>query len=89
MGFDLTDFFENKLSKELRHFKKLEDREKQIEMKIKEINESIDELKENEELLKESTELKSAFDNLLIYKHNLIKDLNQIKDQKAQERKKL
>ncbi|MFA5586327.1 MAG: hypothetical protein WDA02_07255 [Saccharofermentanales bacterium] len=89
MGYDLTDFFENKLSKELRHFKKLEDREKQIEMKIKEVNESIDELKENEELLKESTELKTAFDNLLIYKHNLTKDLNQIRDQKAQERKKL
>lgn len=89
MGYDLSNFFENKLSKELRHFRKLEDREKQIEMKIKEVNESIDELKENEELLNNSSELKSAFDNLLIYKHNLTKDLNTIKDQKNQERKRL
>jgi hypothetical protein len=88
MGYDLSCFFENKLSNELRHYRKLEDREKQIEMKIKEVNESIDELKENQSLLEESAELKIAFDNLLIHKHNLTQDLNNIKNEKVQERKK-
>ena len=46
MGYDLSSFFENKLSKELRQYRRLEDKEKQIEMKIKEVQESIDELKE-------------------------------------------
>lgn len=89
MGYDLSNFFENKLSKELKHYRKLEDREKQIEMKIKEVNEAIDELKENSELLEESSQLKAAFDGLLIHKHNLTQDLNNIKNQKNQERKKL
>lgn len=89
MGYDLSNFFENKLSKELRHYRKLEDREKQIEMKIKEVNEAIDELKENSELIQESSQLKAAFDGLLIHKHNLTQDLNNIKNQKNQERKKL
>jgi len=89
MGYDLSSFFENKLSKELRQYRRLEDKEKQIEMKIKEVTESIDELKENEELLNESAELKAAFDGLLIHKHNLTNDLNAIKNQKAQDRKRL
>jgi len=82
MGYDVTDFFESKLSKELKRFRKLEDQEQQIEMKIKEVNESIDELKENEELMNESAELKKAFDELLVYKHGLVQSLNKIKNQK-------
>lgn len=89
MGYDLTSFYENKLSKELKHFRKLEDREKQIEMKIKDVSESIDELKENQSLLEESAELKIAFDSLLITKHNLTQELNNVKNEKIQERKKL
>jgi hypothetical protein len=87
MGYDIKDFFENKLSKEMKQYKKLEDKEQNIEMKIKEVTESIDMLKDNAELMKESAELKSAFDNLLIHKHDLTKQLNTIKDEKAQDRK--
>jgi len=89
MGYDVSDFFESKLSKELKQYRKLEDREKQIELKIKEVNESIDELKNNEELLNTEPDLKLAFDNLGAYKHNLTTELNKVKDQKAQERKKI
>lgn len=89
MGYDLSDFFENKLSKELRHYRRLEDREKQIEMKLKEVNESIDELKENMDLIEESSQLKAAFDGLQVHKHNLTQDLNNIKNQKNQERKRI
>ncbi|MFW6243361.1 MAG: hypothetical protein ACOC2W_04310 [bacterium] len=89
MEYDVTPFFENKLSKEMRHLRKLEDREKSIELKIKEVNESIDELKEVEGLMKESKELKEAFDNLLIHKHNLTKSLNDIRNQKNYEKKRV
>ena len=89
MEYDLTPFYENKLSKELRQLRKLEDKEQSIELKIKEVNESIDELKQVEDLMKESPELKTAFDNLLIHKHNLTKTLQDIKNEKVTERKKL
>lgn len=87
MGYDITDFFTNKLSKEMKKYKTLEDKEKNIEMKIKEVSESIDMLKDNTELMKESVELKEAFDTLLLHKHDLTKKLNSIKDKKAQDRK--
>lgn len=87
LDFDLTKFYENKLSKEMRHIKNLEDREQKINMKIKETNESIDTLKQEGELLKEDKNLKLAFDNLLIVKHNLIKELNKIKADKKDARK--
>ena len=89
MEYDLTPFFENKLSKELKHFRKLEDKEQSIELKIKEVNESIEALKEVEDLMNESAELKAAFDNLLIHKHNLTKNLQDVKNQKNADRKKL
>lgn len=89
MEYDVTPFFENKLSKELRQLRKLEDREKSIELKIKEVNESIEELKAVEDLMKESKELKDAFDNLLVYKHNLTKTLQNIRNEKISEKKKI
>jgi len=89
MEYDLTPFFENKLSKELRQFRKLEDKEKSIELKLKEVNESIEALKEVGDLMNESTELKAAFDNLLVHKHNLTKNLQDVKNEKTSERKKL
>ncbi len=89
MEYDLTPFFENKLSKELRQLRKLEDKEQAIELKMKEVNESIEALKEVGDLMTESSELKSAFDNLLIYKHNLNKTLQDIKNEKNAEKKKI
>jgi FtsZ-binding cell division protein ZapB len=87
LDFDITSFFENKLSKELKHLKTLEDREQKIENKIKETNEAIDMLKSEGELLKNDKNLKIAFDNLLIVKHNLIKESQKIKNDKKTARK--
>jgi len=72
LDYDLTPFVENKLSKELKHLRALEDKEKKIEEKIKDCNSSIEMLKENEELVNEDAKLKQTFNNLLIYKHELI-----------------
>jgi len=86
---DLTYFFENKLSKEMKQLKTLEDKEKSIELKIKDVKEAIDELKNEHALLESDKNLKLTFDNLLVHKHNLYKELNKIKDEKIQFKKTL
>jgi hypothetical protein len=89
LDFDLTHFFENKLSKELKQLKTLEDKEKSIELKIKDVNEAIDELKNEPSLLETDKSLKLTFDNLLVHRHNLYKELNKTKDDKIQFKKSL
>ena len=89
MGYDVSDFVENKLSKELRQYKKLEDKEMEIITKIKEVQESLESLEGEGQLLTESAELKEAFDNLVLYKEQLTENLNKVKNQKISERKKL
>lgn len=89
MGYDISDFVSNKLSKEMRQYKKLEDREQKIETKIKEVQESLEALESNSDLLNESAELKSAFDNLVTYKEELVGNLQRIKNAKVTERKRL
>lgn len=89
MGYDVSDFVENKLSKELKQYRKLEDKEQEVEGKIKEVQESLESLETESELLSESTELKEAFDNLVLYKKQLVENLEQVKNQKVSERKKL
>jgi len=89
LDYDLTHFFENKLSKELKQLKTLEDKEKSIELKIKDINEAIDELKNEQALLESDKSLKLTFDNLLVHRHNLYKEFNKTKDEKIQFKKSL
>lgn len=89
MGYDISDFVKNKLSKEVRELKVLEDKEMEINTKLKEIQESMEELTENTELLKESAELKDAYDMLLGLKHDLLKELNDVKNDKVEARKRI
>ncbi|MCK9477623.1 MAG: hypothetical protein M0R46_17035, partial [Candidatus Muirbacterium halophilum] len=87
LDYDLTHFFENKLSNELKSLRGLEDREQQIDMKLQDVNESLKMLNENEELLKESKELQTTKSNLLVYKNKLTEELNTIKVEKSKARK--
>lgn len=87
LDYDLTPFFENKLSKEMKKLRSLEDKEKVLEGKIKDANESIDELQNVPELLESSKDLKLTFDNLLLYKHQLNEKLNELKNYRTQYRK--
>lgn len=87
LDYDLTPFYENKLSKEMKKFRSLEDKEKVLENKIKEVQDSIDELSYEKELLENDKNLKLTFDNLLLYKHQLNKKLNELKDYRTQYRK--
>jgi len=85
--FDISYFFENKLSTELKQLRTLEEKEKTIEIKLKDVNESIDMLSEQQELLNESTDLRNVFNLLLLEKHNLQKELSIIRNDKISTRK--
>lgn len=87
LDYDLTPFFENKLSKEMKKLRTLEDKEKVLEAKIKDTQDSIDELRNEPELLEDNKDLKLTLDNLLVYKHQLNKKLNELKDYRTQYRK--
>jgi len=89
LDYDLTHFYENKLSTELKTLRGLEDREQQIDIKLQDVNESLKMLSENAELLKESKELQRTHNNLLVYKHKLTLELNEIKAKKSEARKTL
>ena len=82
LDYDLSKFLDNKLSKEVKHLRTLEDKEMEIKEAIKEIDEGIALLKEDEKLLNEDDGLKKAFENLLVSKHELYMNLKTIKDDK-------
>jgi hypothetical protein len=87
LDYDLTHFYENKLSKEMKQIKTLEDREKSIELDIKDVNEAIDEMKNHQALIERNEDLKLSFDNLLTHRHVLYQELNKTRDQKTQYKK--
>jgi len=89
LDYDLSHFYENKISNELKTLRGLEDKEQQINMKLQDVNESLRMLSENADLLSESKELTLTHNNLLVYKHKLTNELNQIKENKSQARKTL
>lgn len=89
MDYDISDFVSNKLSKELKQYRKLEDREQEIQGKIKDVQESLEALEAEKELLNESNDLKTAFDNLVSYKEELTNNLRRIQNAKINERKRI
>jgi hypothetical protein len=88
LDYDLSKFFENKLSDELKTLRNLEDKEKQVDMKLKDVNESIELLKDSN-LIKEDLGIEQTFNNLLILKKKLSKELYEIKENIAKTRKSL
>jgi len=85
LDYDLTKFFENKLSKELKHLRALEDKEKSIEMKLKEISESVELLKDSD--VWEEEEIQLVYKNFMTQKNTLLKNFNLIKNDKIKARK--
>lgn len=83
LDYDLTKFLDNKLSKEMKHLRTLEDKEMEIKESIKQIDEGLALLKENEELVNEDANLKKTFNDLLISKHALYETLKAIKEDKV------
>jgi len=83
LDYDLTKFLDNKLSKEIKHLRTLEDKEMEIKEGIKQIDEGLALLKENEDLVNGDPNLKKIFNDLLISKHELYENLKQIKEDKV------
>jgi hypothetical protein len=83
LDYDLTKFLDNKLSKEIKHLRTLEDKEMEVKEAIKQIDAGLALLKEHEELVNEDEALKKTFNDLLISKHELYENLKQIKDDKV------
>lgn len=83
LDYDLTKFLDNKLSKEVKHLRALEDKEMEIKEAIKQIDEGLALLKENEELVNEDENLSKTFKDLLISKRALYENLKKIKEDKV------
>lgn len=82
LDYDLTKFLDNKLSKEVKHLRALEDKEMEIKEAIKQIDESLALLKENENLVNEDENLNKMFKELLVSKHKLYGNLKTVKEDK-------
>jgi hypothetical protein len=83
LDYDLTKFLDNKLSKEMKHLRTLEDKEMEVKEGIKQIDAGLELLKENEDLVNGDKNLKKTFENLLISKHELYENLKQLKEDKV------
>lgn len=86
LNYDLTYFYENKLSKELIVKRKLEDKERQITMKLEDINFNIEKVKGSIEMIGESEILTIALTNLEKRKGNLNAELQAVKEVQQKER---
>ena len=89
LNYDLTYFFENRLSKEMVVKRKLEDKEREITLKLEDVNFNIDKLKGSIKMIGESEVLATALNNLEKRKNVLDAELNGVKELQYNERVKL
>jgi hypothetical protein len=89
LNFDLTYFYENKLSKELISKRKLEDKERQIELKLEDVNFNISKVKASMQMIGETKVLNEALSNLEKRSNNLKTELNAVKELQYKERVRL
>ena len=86
LNFDLTYFYENKMSNELITKRKLEDKERQIELKLEDVTFNISKVKASIQMLGESKVLKEALSNLEKRNDNLSTELQAVKELQYNER---
>jgi hypothetical protein len=89
LNFDLTYFYENKLSKELISKRKLEDKERQIELKLEDVNFNISKVKASMQMIGETKVLNEALSNLEKRSDNLKTELLAVKELQYKERVRL
>lgn len=89
LNYDLTYFYENKLSKETMVKRRLEDKEREIELKLEDVNFNIDKVKGSIQMIGESQVLTTALKNLEKRKLNLDSELLGVKELQHKERIKL
>jgi hypothetical protein len=86
LNFDLTYFFEAKLSKEVVSKKKLEDKERQITLKLEDVEFNISKVKASLQMLGETKVLKEALKNLQKREVSINEELQAIKELQYKER---
>ena len=86
LNYDLTFFYENKLSKELISKRKLEDKEREVSLKLEDVQFNISKVKGSIQMIGESATLKTAIKNLESRKKSLDNELQAIKEVQYKER---
>jgi hypothetical protein len=86
LNFDLTYFYENKLSKELITKKKLEDKEREITLKLEDVNFNISKIQGSIKMIGESEVLTQALSNLIKREESLSLELLAVKELQYKER---
>lgn len=86
LNYDLTYFFENKLSKEIITKRKLEDKEREITIKLEDVQFNIEKLENSIKFIGESKALSVALNNLKTRKQYLDTELLAIKELQYKER---
>ena len=89
LNYDLTYFYENKLSKELVSKKKLEDKEREITLKLEDVNFNISKIQGSIKMISETEVLVEALNNLMKRSENLSLELQAVKELQYKERVKL
>lgn len=80
LGADITYFFEDVLTDEIKNKIKLEDQIKELTESINKIEESIYLIKEEKEILEEEESVKKLYQSLLVRKHKLTEKLKVTKN---------
>ena len=86
MNYDLTFFFENKLSKELIVKRKLEDKEREITLKLEDVEFNISKVEGSIKMIGETQVLTEALTNLKKRQTNLNTELQAVKELQYKER---
>jgi hypothetical protein len=86
LNYDLTFFYENKLSKEIITKRKLEDKEREITLKLEDVNFNIDKIKSSIQMIGETKVLKEALTNLKKRSKALDIELQAVKEVQYKER---
>jgi hypothetical protein len=89
LNFDLTYFYENKLSKELVTKRKLEDKEREITLKLEDVQFNISKINGSIKMIGESEVLVEALNNLKKREENLSVELQAVKELQYKERVKI
>jgi hypothetical protein len=89
LNYDLTYFYENKLSKEVIVKRKLEDKEREVTLKLEDVQFNIEKVKGSIEMIGESEVLSTALKNLEKREKALKSELDGVKEVQYKERIKL
>lgn len=85
MNYDLTFFYEDKLSEEVKVKKQLEDKEREIQMNIEDIDKNIDKVEANLKMMGESEVLSKALETLKLSRKEKDSELLAVKELKYNE----